>query len=161
DFTLKGAGIYSAVPFVANAIGGIAAAWIQDRLLAMGFPITKVRKTTLVLAFLGTIGFLALIPAAPTAMHAVWYLTGAMAIFSAAQGTVMVNNIDIAPRHAGVILGLQATAGNIAGAISPLVAGVIVAWTNSFDWVFYIMIALLSITLVVWCWLASGDTAIE
>ncbi|HUE83435.1 MAG TPA: hypothetical protein VMM84_15075 [Pyrinomonadaceae bacterium] len=36
-----------------------------------------------------------------------------------------------------LLLGLQATAGNLAGAISPLVAGVILARTGSFDGVFY------------------------
>jgi nitrate/nitrite transporter NarK len=84
-----------------------------------------------------------------------------MGIFAAAQGTVMFNNIDIAPRYAGVILGLQATAGNLAGAISPLVAGFIVLWTGSFDGVFYLIVALLAVTLIVWNWLATGEQVIE
>jgi ACS family sodium-dependent inorganic phosphate cotransporter len=161
DFSLRDAGIYSAMPFVANTIGGIAAAWMQDWLISRGVSITKVRRRTLTAAFLGTMSFLFLIPNAPTAMHAVWYLTGAMGIFAAAQGTVMVNNMDIAPRHAGVILGLQATAGNVAGAISPLVAGFIVLRTGSFDAVFYLIVALLAVTLIVWNWLARGEKVIE
>lgn len=161
NFSLKQSGLYSALPFAANTVGGIAAAWVQDRFISSGSSITRVRKTTLTLAFVGAIIFLLLIPRAQTAMHAVWYLTGAMGIFAAAQGTVMVNNIDIAPRYAGLILGLQATAGNIAGALSPLMAGFIVLWTGSFNGVFYLIVALLAATVIVWNWLATGEKVID
>ncbi len=160
-FSLKESGIYAALPFVANTIGGIAWAWLQDRLIAAGYSTTVVRKTTLTLAFVGTTVFLLLIPRAQDPMHAVWYLTAAMGIFAAAQGTVMVNNIDIAPRHAGVLIGLQATSGNIAGVISPLVAGLIVLRTGSFNGVFYLIVALLAVSAVIWNLLATGEKVID
>jgi nitrate/nitrite transporter NarK len=75
--------------------------------------------------------------------------------------TVMVNNIDIGPRHAGVILGLQATAGNLAGAISPVVAGAILARTGSFDSVFYLIVALLVVSAIVWNLFATGEKVID
>jgi ACS family sodium-dependent inorganic phosphate cotransporter len=160
-FSLKESGIYSALPFVANTVGGITSAWLQDRLIASGYSVTVVRKTTLTLAFVGTIAFLLLIPRAQSPMRAVGYLTAAMAIFSAAQGTVMVNNIDIAPRYAGVIVGLQATAGNLAGALSPIMAGVIVLRTGRFDGVFYLITALLIVTAIIWNLLATGERIID
>ncbi|HUE82476.1 MAG TPA: MFS transporter [Pyrinomonadaceae bacterium] len=161
QFSLKESGIYSALPFAANAVGAITFAWLQDRFISAGYSVTLVRKVSLTLAFAGAIIFLLLIPGAETPMHAVWYLTGAMTVFSGAQMAVMVNNIDIGPRYAGVILGLQATAGNLAGAISPIVAGIILARTGSFDGVFYGIVALLIVCAVIWNALATGEKVID
>lgn len=160
-FSLKESGIYSALPFAANTIAQIAWSWLQDRLIAAGYSVTLVRKVSLTLAFAGAIFFLLLIPTAQGPMRAVWYLTGAMAIFSGAQVTVMVNNIDIGPRHAGVILGMQATAGNLAGAISPVVAGGIILWTGSFNGVFYVIAALLIVSAIFWNLLATGEKVVD
>jgi ACS family sodium-dependent inorganic phosphate cotransporter len=160
-FSLKESGIYAALPFIANTGGQLGFGWLQDRFIAKGTSVTLVRKLTLTLSFAGAIVFLLLIPTAQNPMHAVWYLTAAMAIFSGAQMTVMVNNIDIGPRHAGVILGLQATSGNIAGAISPIVAGGILARTGSFDSVFYLIVALLVVSAIIWNLLATGEKIID
>jgi len=156
-FSLKESGIYSALPFIGNIAGQLVYGWVQDRLIERHYSITLVRKVSLTIAFAGATLFLVLIPTATQPLHAVWYLTAAMAIFSGAQMTVMVNNIDIGPRHAGVILGLQATAGNLAGALSPVVAGAILAKTGSFDGVFYLIIALLILSGIVWNLFATGE----
>lgn len=160
-FSLKESGIYSALPFMANVVGQLGFGWVQDRFIGRGASITLVRKVSLTVSFAGAIVFLLLIPSAQDPMHAVWYLTAAMAIFSGAQMTVMVNNMDIGPRYAGVILGLQATAGNLAGAISPIVAGAILAKTGNFNAVFYLIVALLVISAVIWNLFASGDKVVD
>lgn len=160
-FSLRESGVYAALPFIANTGGQLGFGWLQDRFIARGKSVTLVRKMTLTLSFAGAIVFLLLIPVAQNPLHAVWYLTLAMAIFSGAQMTVMVNNIDIGPRHAGVILGLQATAGNLAGAISPIVAGGILARTGSFDGVFYLIVALLVVAAIFWNLFATGEKVID
>jgi ACS family sodium-dependent inorganic phosphate cotransporter len=160
-FSLRESGIYAALPFVANTVGQLGFGWLQDRFIGRGTSITLVRKVSLTLSFAGAIVFLLLIPTAKAPMHAVWYLTAAMAVFSGAQMTVMVNNMDIGPRYAGVILGLQATAGNLAGAISPIVAGVILARTGSFDAVFYLIVALLVVSAIIWNLFATGEKVVE
>jgi ACS family sodium-dependent inorganic phosphate cotransporter len=160
-FSLRESGIYAALPFIANTAGQLGFGWLQDRFIAKGTSITLVRKVSLSLSFAGAIIFLLLIPTAQNPMHAVWYLTGAMAVFSGAQMTVMVNNMDIGPRYAGVILGLQATAGNLAGAISPIVAGAILARTGSFDAVFYLIVALLVVSAIIWNLFATGEKVVD
>jgi MFS transporter, ACS family, solute carrier family 17 (sodium-dependent inorganic phosphate cotransporter), other len=160
-FSLRESGIYAALPFIANTAGQLGFGWVQDRFISKGVSITLVRKVSLTLSFAGAIVFLLLIPTAQNPMHAVWYLTGAMAVFSGAQMTVMVNNMDIGPRYAGVILGLQATAGNLAGAISPIVAGAILARTGSFDAVFYLIVALLVVSAIIWNLLATGEKVVD
>jgi MFS family permease len=160
-FSLKQSGFYSALPFVANMAGGVAAGWLQDRFIAAGYPITLVRKVTVTIASAGTVVCLLLIPVAPSPIFSVWCLVFAMAMFAANQGVVMVNNIDIGPRHAGVILGMQATVGNLAGALSPIVAGLIVQKTGSFNGVFYLIAALLIGSVVCWNLLASGERVVN
>jgi ACS family sodium-dependent inorganic phosphate cotransporter len=160
-FSLKQSGFYSALPFVANMAGGVAAGWLQDRFIAAGYPITLVRKVTVTIASAGTVVFLLLIPIAPSPIFSVWCLVFAMAMFAANQGVVMVNNIDIGPRHAGVILGMQATVGNLAGALSPIVAGLIVQKTGGFNGVFYLIAALLIGGVVCWNLLASGERVVN
>lgn len=159
-FSLQQSGLYSALPFLANMIGAVLAGWLQDRLIAAGHSITRVRKTTLTVASAGAVVFLSLIPQARSPFGAVMYLTLAMFLFAAVQGTVMVNNIDIGPRHAGVIFGMQATAGNAAGALSPIVAGLIVQRTGSFSGVFYLISALMGAGVILWNLFASGETVV-
>jgi ACS family sodium-dependent inorganic phosphate cotransporter len=160
-FSLKQSGFYSALPFVANVIGGVVAGWVQDKAIARGYAITRVRKVTLTVSSLSAAALLLLVPGTSQAIYAVWYITAMMAIFAATQGTVMVNNLDIAPRHAGVILGIQATAGNAAGAISPIVAGLVVQRTGSYNGVFYLIAALLFVTVVIWNLFASGERVVD
>jgi MFS transporter, ACS family, solute carrier family 17 (sodium-dependent inorganic phosphate cotransporter), other len=160
-FSLKQSGIYSTLPFLANIIGHNLFGWVQDRLITLGYSVTLVRKASVTFAFAGTTTLLLLISRASNAMEAVWLLTAAMAIFAGSQVTVMVNNLDIAPRHAGVVFGLQATAGNLAGAISPVVAGLILSRTGSFNAVFYVIAGLLIVSGFLWNLLASGDKVID
>ena len=83
-------------------------------------------------------------------------MAGALACFAFGSTTVLVNSLDLAPHWAGVLVGMQGTAGNVAGMISPLLGGTIVARTGSWDLNFYLIAALLAVGLVVWtCW-ASG-----
>ncbi len=52
---------------------------------------------------------------------------------------------------------LQGTAGNVAGMISPLLGGVIVTRTGSWDLNFYVIAALLTAGVGVWTGWASGE----
>jgi nitrate/nitrite transporter NarK len=98
-----------------------------------------------------------LLPRAPGAAGAVACLVGGLACFGLGASTVLVNSLDLAPRHAGVVVGLQGTAGNVAGMISPLLGGVIVSRTGSWDLNFYVIAALLTAGIGVWTSLATGE----
>ena len=56
-----------------------------------------------------------------------------------------------------VLVGLQGTAGNVAGMVSPVLGGAIVARTGSWDLNFYLLAALLAGGLIVWARWASGE----
>lgn len=156
-FSLRGSGMVSALPQLAMIIGGLASGWIADAWIARGIAVTRVRKVLLGAGFVGAIACLLALPHAATGAGAVGWLAAESACFAFGASTVLVNGLDLAPRHAGVLVGLQGTVGNVAGMVSPALGGAIVARTGSWDPNFYLIAALLSAGLVVWTMLASGE----
>src|SRR5207249_2576104 len=80
-------------------------------------------KLVLASGFAGAIVFLLLLSHTAGAPGAVGCLAGGLACFGLAASTVLVNSLDLAPRHARVLGGLQCTPGNVAGLIPPPLAG--------------------------------------
>ncbi len=156
-FSLKESGVVSAVPSLAMMVAGLASGWIADALIVRGTPVTRVRKLLLAGGFTGAIGFLLTIPHVATPAAAVGCMAGALACFAFGSTTVLVNSLDLAPRWAGVLVGMQGTTGNVAGMISPLLGGAIVAHTGRWDLNFYVIAALLAAGMVVWTRWASGE----
>ena len=60
-----------------------------------------------------------------TQLEAVIYVTISITCAGFAQAGFSINHIDIAPRFAGVLMGITNTAGTIPGIIGPLVAKMI------------------------------------
>ena len=69
--------------------------------------------------------------------------------------------MDVAPRYAGIIMGMQTTAGNIAGIIVPLIVGVIVTLTDRWDLVFYSAAAILLVGVIMWDIFATGSQVLD
>ena len=156
-FSLQGSGLISVVPNLAMILAALASGWIADHLIARGLRVTRVRKLLLGSGFVGASAFLLLLPHVASGGGAAACLSGALACFALGATTVLVNGLDLAPRHAGVLVGLQGTAGNVAGMISPVLGGAIVAHTGSWDLNFYLLAVLLAGGLIVWARWASGE----
>jgi len=71
------------------------------------------------------------------------------------------NSMDIGPRYAGIIMGMQTTAGNIAGVIVPIVVGFIVSLSNRWDLIFYIATGVLIFGVMVWNIFATGKQILD
>jgi nitrate/nitrite transporter NarK len=69
--------------------------------------------------------------------------------------------MDIGPRYAGVIMGMQTTAGNIAGIIVPVVVGFVVSYYSRWDLIFYIASAVLIIGVIIWDLFATGRQVLD
>ncbi|HJQ83220.1 MAG TPA: MFS transporter, partial [Candidatus Binatia bacterium] len=156
-FSLKESGVVSAVPNLAMIVAGLAGGWLADRLIAGGLPVTRVRRLVLASGFAGAIVCLLVAAQVTTRGAAIAALSGALACFALGASTVLVNSIDLAPRHAGVLVGLQGTAGNLAGMVSPVLGGAIVAWTGRWELNFYVIAALLAAGALVWLRWSSGE----
>ena len=82
-------------------------------------------------------------------------------MMSMTGSTTGPNAMDIGPRYAGVIMGMQTTAGNIAEVIVPVVVGFMVALTNRWDLVFYIAAGVKIFAVVIWDVFATGEQILD
>ncbi len=142
--TILRAGIYAALPYfvfgAAEPIGG----WIADRLIRAGWSETRARKGIVTVAFLSG---LCLIPAArvnsPTA--AVALIVGGCLV-GLATGNLLVILQSCAPRaEIGLWTGVYNFVGNIAGILSPLITGFLIARTGSYTPPFVLAAVLIAV----------------
>ncbi|CAL8466206.1 g5742 [Coccomyxa elongata] len=99
-------------------------AWAGDYLISTRRVTTAGgRKAVNTLGFWGTAGALLLMPMAGSAAGGVAATSLALGAAGFARGGFSVNHMDIAPRHAGVFMGLSNTAGTIAGVVGVAVTG--------------------------------------
>jgi len=82
-------------------------------------------------------------------------------MLSITGSTTGPNAMDIGPRYAGIIMGMQTTAGNIAGIIVPLVVGLIVSLSGRWDLIFYIAAGILIFGAMVWNMFTTGRQILE
>ena len=77
-----------------------------------------------------------------TTVDTVWAAIGILCLgklFGAAGiGGFNVNHMDVAPRHAGTLMGITNTAGTIPGIVGVAVTGLILEYTGSWDLVFQV-----------------------
>ncbi len=134
DFTAVG--IYTMIPAVFAFLALNAGGWLADNFLRRGFNKTRVRKSMQAVGFggfaivLSVVGYVESVPVAIAMMSIGNIFSGALA------GGFGVNHLDIAPRGAGVIMGLSNTAGTIPGVIGVYVSGLILQETGSWALVF-------------------------
>ncbi len=129
-------GIFTMIPSVFAFLALNAGGWTADRMIRAGMDVSRVRKIMQTVGFgglaliLAFVGYVQSVPLAIAMMSLGNIFGGAMA------GGFGVNHLDIAPRSAGVIMGLSNTAGTIPGIIGVYVSGLILEATGSWALVF-------------------------
>ena len=135
-----------------NVAGNIA-----DRMIVSGMGVTKVRKIMQTIAF----GGLAICLFLVTTVETVWTAIGILCLgklFGAAGiGGFNVNHMDVAPRHAGTLMGITNTAGTIPGIVGVAVTGLILEYTGSWDLVFQVTAGVTLFGMVFYLHFASGE----
>ncbi len=163
-FVNKGLGVdYASVgwvtmiPHIASFLFLNIAGNITDRLIHKGMDVGKVRK------LMQTIGFggLSIALFIVGEVDSVWMAISIMAVGSAfgafVTGGFVVNHMDIAPRHAGTLMGITNTAGTIPGIIGVFVSGVILELTGSWALVFQVAGGVTLFGLIVYLLFASSE----
>ncbi|KAG7501087.1 sialin-like [Solea senegalensis] len=124
-FDLKSNSFLSAVPYLGGLLVSLLSAVAADSLIERRvMSVTVVRKlftfTGLVFpaVFLAAVGY-----AGCSHVLAVTLLTLSMAIGGISAPGVFINQLDIAPRYAGFLLGITNTFGTIPGIVAPIVTG--------------------------------------
>jgi sugar phosphate permease len=160
-FTLIKVGIFASLPLWAGVVGDTVGGLATDWLLAKTGNIKFSRRAVAITGMLGCAVFI--VPAAMTesAYTAVYCLTASMFFLECTIGPSWAVPMDIGGEHSGTVSGMMNMAGNIGGALSPLVFGVLVQF-GSWQAPFIVAASLLVLGSAVWAfWLDPGESAVE
>lgn len=153
-------GMFSVIPYIAAFIMQNLSGWVADVLHRRGLALGMVRKLMQSAAF--TIGGLPLLmlPAIHTPRAAVVLATLSLAGTGIGTGGFATNHLDVAPRYAGILMGLSNTFATLPGIIGVAATGFVLESTGSFAAVFYLIALVYGAGLVSYAILASGDRRI-
>ena len=153
-------GYLSVIPWIAAFIMQNSSGWIADRLNQRGMRLTAVRKLLQGSAFAFGALPLLLLPQAHSPSVAIALVTVSIAGTALGAGAFAVNHLDVAPRYAGILMGLSNTFATIPGIIGVAATGFIVESTGSFSAAFYLTVAIYAIGGVCYLIMASGERQI-
>jgi len=110
------------IMFLMSNVGGWAGDWF---ILKQKFPVGRARKTVNTLGMISSAIALMLMPSANSILVGVAVTTLTLGALGFSRGGFSVNHMDIAPKYAGVVMGISNTAGTLSGVIGVAVTGVI------------------------------------
>jgi len=154
-------GYFAMMPHIALFLFINLSGVVADRLIDRGMTITRVRKLMMLIGFGGSITALLLVAQAQDAVTAISIMTIGSALGAFAVSGFFVNHMDIAPEHAGTLMGITNTAGTIPGIIGVLVSGWILDVTGSWALVFQTAAAVAAFGLVFYLVFGSGERQFE
>jgi sugar phosphate permease len=160
-FTLIKVGIFASLPLWAGVVGDTVGGLATDWLLAKTGNIKFARRAVAITGMLGCAVFI--VPAAMTedAYTAVYCLTAAMFFLECTIGPSWAVPMDMGGEHSGTVSGMMNMAGNIGGALSPIVFGVLVQF-GSWQAPFIVAASLLVLGSAVWgFWLDPSISVVE
>ena len=160
-FSIKEMGLYSMLPYITMVIGSNATGWLADYCIKRTGNITLFRKLFHTISLVGAAILLIFLAQATGKFTVLVLISSALGLMSMTGSTTGPNSMDIAPRYSGTIMGMQTTAGNIAGIIVPLVVGWIVTATGQWSLIFYIAAAIMIFAVIVWNLFATGKQVID
>jgi len=144
------------IPHIASFIFLNVAGNIADRLIASGMDVGRVRKLMQSIGAGGIAIALLIVGQVETAWMAITVMTIGNALAAFVTGGFAVNHMDIAPRHAGTLMGITNTAGTIPGIIGVYVTGLILELTGSWALVFQVAAGVTIVGLVFFLLFSSG-----
>jgi len=160
-FSLLQMGSFGALPLGAGVFGDAFGGWLTDFLLVKTGNVKFARRSVAIMGMLGCGSFI--LPAALTKnpMIAVWSLTGAMFFLETIIGPSWAVPMDIGGEYSGTVSGMMNFGGQIGGALSPTVFGLLVA-RGSWIAPFVIAACLLFIGAGIWAfWIDPEVSVIE
>ena len=150
-------GLYVMAPSIVSFLCLNGAGALGDTLIARGLSVEAVRKLMQTMGFGGqTLALLALTQV-QTAEAAVAVMCMSSLFGSAVAAGFICNHLDIAPRHAGTLMGLSNTAGTIPGVIGVTFSGWLVDVTGSWSIVFVVAAGIKLFGLVFFLVFAKGE----
>ena len=129
--TILKAGFLASIPYIVWAVSEPLGGWLADRLVRFGWDQTRVRKGMI------TVGFatgLLLIPAALVSnlTTSIVLLAGGSLVGLSSANLLVVFQSCAPPDEVGMWVGVGNFIGNIGGALSPLITGLLISRTGSY-----------------------------
>ena len=158
-FTLIKVGIFASLPLWAGVIGDTVGGLATDWLLKRTGSAKLARRTVAIVGMLGCCAFI--VPAALTedAYTAVYCLTAALFFLECTIGPSWAVPMDVGGKYSGTVSGMMNMAGNIGGALSPLVFGFLVQYGN-WQAPFIVAASLLVLGAAVWAFWLDPDVSV-
>jgi MFS family permease len=151
---LKNSALFTAGVFLAGVAGDLLGGLLSDWILRRTGNVTRARQSLVAVAFAGTACFIApIIFVRHDVTVIALCLSGALFCLELMTGPMWAVPMDIAPDHAGTAAGLMNTGSAVASILTPMVFGIVVDATGSWNapfigsFVFLILGALLSTRL--------------
>ena len=154
-------GYYAFIPYVTMFLGLNFSGWLADRMISRGVSVTATRNLMQTISFGGGALLLLLVSTAGSAVVAVVIMSSATAAIAFMGGGFAVNHLDIAPRYAGMLMGITNTAGTLPGIIGVTVTGIILDVTGSWALVFGVAAGFYVAGLAVWLIFSTGERIID
>jgi sugar phosphate permease len=158
-FTLLKGGLLASLPLLAGVVGDTVGGLATDYLLKRTANTKLARRSVAITGMLGCCVFI--VPAALTsdAYIAVYCLTAAMFFLECTIGPSWAVPMDTGGKYSGTVSGMMNMAGNIGGALSPLVFGALVQF-GSWQAPFIVAAALLVLGSCVWAFWLDPDVSV-
>ncbi len=131
---LKSSALFTAGVFLAGVAGDLVGGLLSDRILRRTGNVTRARQSLVVVAFAGTALFVAPVIFVRHDVEIVALcLSGAMFCLELMTGPMWAVPMDIAPNFAGTAAGMMNTGSAVASILTPMVFGVVVDATGSWN----------------------------
>jgi sugar phosphate permease len=158
-FTLLKVGIFASLPLWAGVIGDTVGGLATDWLLKISGNTRLARRVVAIAGLMGCAVFI--VPAALTedAATAVYCLTAAMFFLECTIGPSWAVPMDAGGKYSGTVSGIMNMAGNVGGALSPIVFGALVQ-VGSWQAPFIVAAGLLVAGSAVWGFWLDPDASV-
>jgi ACS family sodium-dependent inorganic phosphate cotransporter len=138
DMSMTTTGLYSAAPWLSSFVGMQLAGVVSDAAIRRGMSTLSVRRLMTTVSLLGTGSCLLALQHVHEASVALALICSATALGGAGVTGFYAGPLDIAPRHAGPVIGFVNTIGTVPGVAGVALTGWLLDVTHGYEATFLI-----------------------
>jgi sugar phosphate permease len=160
-FTLIKMGFFASLPLMAGVVGDTFGGWLTDKLLVKTNNLKFSRRSVAITGMLGCGASMLVAATAANPNTAVYCLASAMFFLEMTIGPAWAVPMDIGGEFSGTVSGMMNMGGQIVGALSPTVFGILV---SNGSWVapFVVSAGLLFVGAAIWAfWIDPEQSVID
>jgi MFS transporter, ACS family, solute carrier family 17 (sodium-dependent inorganic phosphate cotransporter), other len=122
---LQSIGVGKPIPYIVMFAMSNVGGWMGDWLIHKGYMVGASRKIVNSIGFWSAVVLLMIMPTAETVVQGLVVLSLCLGALGLSRGGFSVNHMDIAPKYAGIVMGISNTAGTVSGIIGVSATGFI------------------------------------